>query len=43
LDRIKGSYHTYAKDGKRSIPVPFHSDKDLGILGKEGTQRSRDK
>jgi predicted RNA binding protein YcfA (HicA-like mRNA interferase family) len=34
LDRIKGSRHTYAKDGHRSIPVPFHSNKDLGILGK---------
>jgi predicted RNA binding protein YcfA (HicA-like mRNA interferase family) len=34
LDRIKGSHHTYAKDGQRSIPVPFHSNKDLGILGK---------
>lgn len=34
LDRIKGSHHTYAKEGRRSIPVPFHSNKDLGILGK---------
>jgi predicted RNA binding protein YcfA (HicA-like mRNA interferase family) len=34
LDRIKGSHHTYAKDGQRSIPVPFHGNKDLGILGK---------
>jgi len=34
LDRIKGSHHTYAKDDRRSIPVPFHSNRDLGILGK---------
>ena len=34
LDRIKGSHHTYAKEGRRSIPVPFHGNKDLGILGK---------
>ena len=34
LDRIKGSHHTYVKDGRRSIPIPFHGNKDLGILGK---------
>jgi predicted RNA binding protein YcfA (HicA-like mRNA interferase family) len=34
LDRIKGSHHTYAKDGQRSIPVPFHGYKELGIFGK---------
>ena len=34
FDRINGSHHIYAKDGCRSIPVPFHSNKDLGILGK---------
>ena len=34
LDRIKGSHHTYVKEGRRSIPVPFHNNKDLGILGK---------
>jgi predicted RNA binding protein YcfA (HicA-like mRNA interferase family) len=34
LDRIKGSHHTYAKDGQRSIPVPFHGNNDMGILGK---------
>jgi predicted RNA binding protein YcfA (HicA-like mRNA interferase family) len=33
LDRIKGSHHTYAKDGRRSIPIPFHGNKDLGNLG----------
>jgi len=34
LDRIKGSHHTYAKEGLRPIPVPFHGNGDLGILGK---------
>jgi predicted RNA binding protein YcfA (HicA-like mRNA interferase family) len=34
LDRIKGSHHTYAKEGFRPIPVPFHGNGDLGILGK---------
>ena len=34
VDRIKGSHHTYAKGARRSIPVPFHCNKDLGILGK---------
>ena len=34
LDRIKGSHHTYVKDGLRSVPIPFHSNKDLGLLGK---------
>ena len=34
LDRIKGSHHTYSKDGCRSVPVPFHGKQDLGILGK---------
>jgi predicted RNA binding protein YcfA (HicA-like mRNA interferase family) len=35
LDRIKGSHHIYVKDGQRSIPVPFHGNKDLGVLGKQ--------
>ncbi|MCL2007194.1 MAG: type II toxin-antitoxin system HicA family toxin [Treponema sp.] len=34
LDRINGSHHIYVKEGCRSIPVPFHGNKDLGILGK---------
>jgi len=34
LDRIKGSHHVYAKEGFRSIPVPFHGNGDIGILGK---------
>jgi predicted RNA binding protein YcfA (HicA-like mRNA interferase family) len=34
LNRIKGSHHTYAKEGFRPIPVPFHGNGDLGILGK---------
>ena len=35
LDRINGSHHIYVKDGRRSIPVPFHGNKDLGVLGKK--------
>ena len=35
LSRIKGSHHTYIKDGRRPIPVPVHGgNQDLGILGK---------
>jgi predicted RNA binding protein YcfA (HicA-like mRNA interferase family) len=34
LDRINGSHHIYAKEGCRSIPVPFHGNRDLGLLGK---------
>ena len=34
LDRIKGSHHIYVKDNLRSIPVPFHGNRDMGILGK---------
>ena len=34
LDRIKGSHLIYIKEGHRSIPIPFHGNKDLGILGK---------
>ncbi|PKL09847.1 MAG: addiction module toxin, HicA family [Spirochaetae bacterium HGW-Spirochaetae-7] len=31
LDRISGSHHVMVKDGCRSIPVPIHGNKDLGI------------
>ena len=31
LDRISGSHHVMVKDGCRSIPVPIHGTKDLGI------------
>jgi predicted RNA binding protein YcfA (HicA-like mRNA interferase family) len=34
LDRVNGSHHIYAKGDRRSIPVPFHGNKDLGILWK---------
>jgi predicted RNA binding protein YcfA (HicA-like mRNA interferase family) len=29
LDRVKGSHHIFVKQGKRSIPVPIHGNKDL--------------
>jgi predicted RNA binding protein YcfA (HicA-like mRNA interferase family) len=29
LARISGSHHIVVKDGKRSIPVPIHGNKDL--------------
>lgn len=29
LDRVKGSHHIMVKEGKRSIPVPVHGNKDL--------------
>lgn len=28
-DRIKGSHHIRIKKGKRSVPIPIHSNKDL--------------
>lgn len=31
LDRISGSHHVMVKDGCRSIPVPVHGSKDLGV------------
>jgi predicted RNA binding protein YcfA (HicA-like mRNA interferase family) len=34
LDRIKGSHHTYVKEGFRPIPIPFHGNGELGSLGK---------
>jgi len=34
LDRINGSHHIYVKERFRPIPVPFHGNGDLGILGK---------
>jgi predicted RNA binding protein YcfA (HicA-like mRNA interferase family) len=34
LDRITSSHHIFVKDGCRSVPVPFHGNVDLGILGK---------
>jgi predicted RNA binding protein YcfA (HicA-like mRNA interferase family) len=29
LDRVNGSHHIMAKDGK-SVPIPVHGTKDLG-------------
>ena len=34
LDRITGSHHVFEKTGCRSVTVPVHGNKDLGILGK---------
>jgi len=31
LDRISGSHYIMVKDGYRSIPVPVHGSKDLGV------------
>lgn len=31
LDRISGSHHVMVKEGCRSIPVPVHGSKDLGV------------
>jgi predicted RNA binding protein YcfA (HicA-like mRNA interferase family) len=33
LDRISASHHIYVKDGQpRPIPIPFHTNKDIGYL-----------
>ncbi len=29
LDRISGSHHIMVKDGRRSIPIPVHRNKDI--------------
>jgi len=35
LDRINGSHHIFIKDGYRSVPVPFHGNKDIGNFAKK--------
>ncbi|GMO66019.1 MAG: hypothetical protein Ta2A_13960 [Treponemataceae bacterium] len=35
LDRINGSHYVFVRDGCRSIPVPFHGNKDLGNKAKQ--------
>lgn len=34
LDRVSGSHHVMIKEGRRSVPVPVHGNKDLpkGLL-----------
>ena len=45
LDRIKGSHHILVKEGRRSIPIPVHANKDLprglikAILKQAGVER----
>jgi len=34
LVRINGSHHIYDKEGYRPVSVPFHGNKELGMLGK---------
>jgi len=34
LVRITGSHHVFDKLGCRPVTVPFHGNRDLGILGK---------
>ena len=29
LDRVSGSHHVMVKEGRRSIPVPVHGQRDL--------------
>jgi len=29
LDRVSGSHHVMIKEGRRSIPVPVHGQRDL--------------
>jgi len=35
LDRISGSHHILVKEGCRSIPVPIHGNKDLGVWARK--------
>ena len=34
LQRIEGSHHIFCKQDCRPVPVPFHGNTDLGIMGK---------
>jgi predicted RNA binding protein YcfA (HicA-like mRNA interferase family) len=34
-DRKTASHDIYVKENRRSIPVPFHGNKDLGDFGKD--------
>jgi predicted RNA binding protein YcfA (HicA-like mRNA interferase family) len=34
LDRIEGSHHIFVKEGRRSVPVPMHGNRDIGNLAK---------
>jgi len=34
-DRRTASHDIYVKEGHRSIPVPFHGNRDLGDFGKD--------
>ena len=34
LARINGSHHIFRKEGRRSIAVPMHGNKDIGNLAK---------
>jgi len=31
LDRVRGSHHILIKEGRRSIPVPVHGNRDLPL------------
>jgi predicted RNA binding protein YcfA (HicA-like mRNA interferase family) len=35
LNRIRGSHHSFTKEGCRTVTVPFHGNKDIGVLGKD--------
>ena len=35
LDRVRGSHHSFVKDGHRSVVVSVHGNKDLGIMAKQ--------
>lgn len=34
FERRTASHNIYVKEGRRSIPVPIHGNKDLGDFGK---------
>ena len=34
LERISSSHHIFSKQDCRPVPVPYHGNKDLGILAK---------
>jgi predicted RNA binding protein YcfA (HicA-like mRNA interferase family) len=34
LTRINGSHYVFDKTGQRPVTVPFHGNKDIGVLAK---------
>lgn len=40
LDRVSGSHHIFIKDGRRSVAVPVHGNRDIGNLARRILQQA---